>query len=132
MKQDQLRYYLDICEATAKRSTCRRAKVGALLVKDKVVLAMGFNGSPRGCNHCGCFGDKGHCLNTVHAEENCIINAARLGVPIQGAFLVCTHKPCFQCMKRLINAGIIDVFYSKDYHDEYQAKFEKHLKLRRI
>lgn len=111
-------YFMNIAFATAERSTCTRAQVGALLVQDGRIIATGYNGSPSGAEHCtdiGCRLENGHCVATVHAEENAILSAARHGIKVESASVYCTHKPCLNCTKSLINAGVREFVYSKPY-----------------
>ena len=118
-----------ITREVALRSTCLRAQVGAVIVRDRNILATGYNGSPAGLPHCiepgvGCLiyesrtpdGDiEQNCLRTIHAEMNAISQAARNGAAIRDADIYVTHTPCIHCMKVLINTGIRTVFYLKPY-----------------
>ncbi len=120
---------MDIARLVASRSTCLRRHVGAVLVKDKNILATGYNGTPRGIAHCdtrGCLREKHQvpsgqrhelCLG-LHAEQNAIIQAAKHGTNISGATLYCTHAPCVICAKMLINSGIEAIVYLDGYPDE--------------
>jgi len=112
----------------AKRSTCLRRHVGAILVKDKRILATGYNGAPSGLRHCeevGCLrettsvpsGERHELCRGLHAEQNAIIQAAYHGFSIRGATLYCTNKPCVICSKMLINAGIRKIRYEDGYDD---------------
>jgi len=119
-------YFLNVAHEVAKRSTCERAQVGAVIVKDKRILTTGYNGSPRGLPHCtevGCLMDNGHCVRTLHAEQNAIIVAALHGVITEGATIYITHQPCFLCAKMIINAGIIQIVYDKEYPDDRAREF---------
>jgi len=129
-------YFFDFAELASKRSTCLRRTVGAVLVKDKMVVATGYNGPPRGLQHCsetGCIrqdenvpsGQRHELCRGLHAEQNAIIQAAKSGVNINGAHLYCSTKPCAICTKMIINAGIKKVFYKKDYDDEFADKLAK-------
>jgi len=134
-RKSQIEYFMDICKIVSERSTCPRAQVGAIITKDKTIVSTGFNGAPRGANHCTeakCIMEGDHCVRTVHAEENCILNAARCGIDIRDSIMYCTHKPCFQCLKRLINAGIKRVLYLHDYADKHQLEFEPQIELVKI
>jgi dCMP deaminase len=122
-------YFMEITRLVAKRSTCLRRHVGALLVKDKMILATGYNGAPKGLKHCldiGCLreqlgipsGERHELCRGLHAEQNAIIQAAFHGVSIQGATLYCTNHPCIICTKMLINAGIVKIIYEDGYPDE--------------
>jgi len=120
-------YFLTITRQVAERSTCKRAKVGAVIVRDKNILATGYNGAPAGLAHCtevGCLiyesktpsGDiEENCYRTIHAEINAIAQAAKNGVSIRDAAIYVTHTPCIHCMKVLINTGIKQIFYERDY-----------------
>jgi dCMP deaminase len=120
-------YFLTITRQVAERSTCNRAKVGAVIVRDKNILATGYNGSPAGLPHCldvGCLVYRSttpsgeveeNCFRTIHAEINAIAQAAKNGASIQGADIYITHTPCIHCFKVLINTGIKRIFYEKPY-----------------
>ena len=121
-------YFMEITELVAKRSTCRRRAVGAVLVKEKRILSTGYNGAPAGVRHCidiGCLreelkipsGEKHELCRGIHAEQNAIIQAALHGVKIDGAILFCTNLPCAICAKMIINAGIRRIFYKSGYAD---------------
>lgn len=121
-------YFMDIARLVARRSTCLRRQVGAVMVKEKNILATGYNGTPSGITHCsetGCLreqlkvpsGERHELCRGLHAEQNAIIQAARHGVNISGATLYCTNSPCIICSKMLINAGICRVVYLDGYPD---------------
>ena len=117
-------YFLNIATEVAKRSTCDRANVGAVLVRDKRILTTGFNGSPAGLEHCDNEGHllvDGHCVRTIHAETNAIIQAALHGVSTKGATCYVTHFPCINCTKTLINAGVVRVVYDNNYRVDENA-----------
>lgn len=119
-------YFMNIAHEVANRSTCERAKVGAVIVKDKRILTTGYNGSPRGLPHCteiGCLMENGHCIRTLHAEQNAIIQAALHGVTTAGATIYVTHQPCFNCAKTIINAGITEIVYDREYPDDRSRAF---------
>jgi len=120
---------MQITQLVATRSTCLRRQVGALLVKDRNILATGYNGVPSGIRHCeevGCLreqlkvpsGERHELCRGLHAEQNAIIQAARHGINIQGAKLYCTDSPCSICSKMLINAGIEQIVYGRGYADD--------------
>lgn len=122
-------YFLEITGVVAKRSTCLRRQVGALIVKDKQILSTGYNGAPSGLRHCGeegCLRDRLHIpsgqrvelCRAVHAEQNAMIQAARHGVSIEGGTLYSTTQPCVLCTKLAINAGIRKIVYRGDYPDQ--------------
>ncbi len=121
-------YFMTITNMVAKRSTCLRRHVGAILVKNKRILATGYNGAPAGIRHCeetGCIrrdsgvpsGQRHELCRGLHAEQNAIIQAAYHGVSINGSTLYCTNKPCIICTKMLINAGIKEIIYGEGYDD---------------
>jgi len=115
-------YFMNIARAVASRSTCSRRSVGALVVKDKRILATGYNGAPAGLRHCDHTGGgdmrDGHCARSTHAEQNAIVQAAKYGTPIDGATVYCTDQPCLTCAKLLVNAGVRRVVFEGQYPDE--------------
>jgi dCMP deaminase len=115
-------YFMNIAKAVASRSTCSRRSVGALVVREKRILATGYNGAPAGLRHCDHTGGgdmrDGHCARSTHAEQNAIVQAARHGTMIDGATVYCTAQPCLTCAKLLVNAGVKRVVYDGDYPDE--------------
>lgn len=122
------RYFLDLCEAVSKRATCDRGRCGAVIVKDKRIMTTGYVGAPAGLPHCDEVGHdmrkvvdfngqiSQHCVRTLHAEQNAIIQAARFGIPLEGATLYCKMTPCRTCAMMIINAGIKRVVCAKRYH----------------
>ena len=117
---------MQITFQVARRSTCPRAAVGAVIVRDKRILTTGYNGAPRGLPHCteaGCLMVNGHCVRTLHAEQNAIIQGALHGVDVSGGTVYVTHQPCLVCAKMIINAGIERVVYAGDYPDEVAQQF---------
>ena len=115
------RYFMNIAREVATRSTCDRKHVGAVIVRDKTILSTGYNGSIRGLPHCdeaGHLMEDGHCVRTIHAEVNAIVQAARHGVRIEGAGIYVTASPCWSCFKLLANAGIERIVYGEFYRDE--------------
>jgi dCMP deaminase len=122
-------YFLGITDLVSQRSTCGRRKVGAILVKDRRILATGYNGAPAGLAHCdetGCIrqqlnvpsGERHELCRGLHAEQNAIIQAALYGTSIAGATLYCTCTPCVVCAKMIINAGIREAIHTGGYPDE--------------
>ncbi|MBT1071782.1 deoxycytidylate deaminase [Pelotalea chapellei] len=122
-------YFMDITHLVATRSSCLRRQVGAVLVKERNILATGYNGVPSGITHCnstGCLrerlnvpsGERHELCRGLHAEQNAIIQAAKHGTNINGATLYCTTMPCIICSKMIINAGITKVVYGEGYADE--------------
>ena len=119
-------YFMDIAFTVAQRSTCDRAHVGCVLVRDRRMLCTGYNGAPAGLPHCDDVGHlliDGHCVRTLHAEQNALIQAALHGVGTEGATAYVTHQPCLTCAKMLINAGIRRVIYAGNYPDEHSRAF---------
>lgn len=126
-------YFMEIASLIAKRSTCLRRQVGAVLVKNKNILSTGYNGAPAGITHCevtGCLreklnvpsGERHELCRGLHAEQNAIIQAAFHGVAISGSILYCTNLPCSICSKMIINAGIKKIIYKDGYMDELAAE----------
>lgn len=111
--------FVEILNIVKQRSTCARAQVSALVIKDNRVVSMGYGGAPSGLPHCtevGCeIGPSGGCIRTIHAEANAIAFAARHGISIEGAELWCSLSPCLDCAKLIINSGIVKVVYLEEY-----------------
>ena len=125
MRPDWDSYFMKIAYAVSERSTCDRAFVGCVLVREKRILTTGFNGSPVSQPHCDEAGHlmlDGHCVRTIHAETNAIIQAALHGVSTRGCTCYVTHFPCINCTKELINAGVTRLVYSTDYRMDPMAK----------
>lgn len=123
-------YFMRIAEDVATRATCDRRHVGAVIVRDRSILATGYNGSIRGLGHCddpdvGHLMLDGHCERTVHAEANAVIHAARKGPPIEGGTVYVTTFPCWACFKLLANAGIIRIVFSAEYQDRAPGEVER-------
>ena len=121
-------YFMEVAEVVSKRATCLRRNVGAVVVKDKRILATGYNGAPTGLPHCaevGCLreklgipsGERIEICRGLHAEQNALIQAARYGIPLDGSTVYTTLEPCITCAKMLVNAGIKRVVYSEPYPD---------------
>ena len=138
-------YFMEMARLVAKRSTCLRRKVGALLVKNRHILSTGYNGAPKGIKHCsevGCLrkeqnipsGERHELCRGLHAEQNAIIQAAVFGVSIEGSTLYCTNTPCIVCVKMLINAGVKDIIYSGDYPDDLAKEMleESHINIKKL
>lgn len=122
-------YFLQLARQAATRSTCLRRQIGAVLVRDRRLLATGYNGSPRGTAHCldvGCLrdqlgipsGERAELCRAIHAEQNAIVQAAVHGVAIEGATLYTTTHPCILCAKMIINCGVKEIHYLEGYPDE--------------
>jgi len=123
-------YFMAIARQVATRSTCDRKHVGAVIVRDRMILATGYNGSLRGLPHCDDIGhlmDGGHCVRTVHAEANAIVQAARSGVRLEGGEIYVTASPCFGCFKLIANAGLARVVFGEFYRDERIFEFGRAL-----
>lgn len=126
-------YFLEIADVVAKRSSCVRRQIGAVIVRDRRIVTTGYNGAPSGLKHCteiGCLreelgiesGTRAETCRALHSEMNAIIQAAQHGVSTKGATLYCTHQPCSVCARMLINAGIERIVYRGDYPDEFARK----------
>jgi dCMP deaminase len=127
-------YFMGIAKLTSERSTCLRRKVGAVIVKDKQVVATGYNGAPKGIAHCdemgGCLreklkvpsGERHELCRALHAEQNAIIQAATSGQSVEGATIYITHQPCVICAKMIINAGIRKIIVDEGYPDEFAVE----------
>ena len=114
-------YFMSIAQVVATRSTCHRKYVGAVIVKNKTILSTGYNGSIRGMPHCidvGHMMESGHCVATIHAEANAIIQSAKNGVMIDGSAIYVTASPCWHCFKQCANAGIRRICYGEFYRDQ--------------
>jgi len=129
-------YFFEITRLVATRSTCIRRDVGAVIVKDKRILATGYNGAPSGLPHCldvGCLreelkipsGERQEICRGIHAEQNALIQAAKFGISVDGSMIYVTHHPCVVCAKLLINAGIREICYLEDYPDELSKSLLK-------
>lgn len=122
-------YFLAQSHLLAQRSTCTRLMVGATIVRDNRIIASGYNGSVSGSKHCiedGCYIVDNHCVRTIHAEANAILQCAKFGVPTEGATMYVTHFPCLQCCKQMIQSGIRAVYYANDYrNNEYALELFK-------
>ncbi len=127
-------YFMEIANTVATRATCDRGRSGCVIARDKQILVSGYVGSPRGLQHCDEIGhlmkkvhhDDGritqHCMRTVHAEQNAICQAARLGISLQGATIYCRMTPCRTCAMLIINCGIERVVCERKYHDGQESE----------
>ena len=123
-------YFMNIAREVATRSTCDRKFVGAVVVRDKIILATGYNGSIRGLPHCdeeGHLMEDGHCVRTVHAEANAMVQAAKSGVRIEGAGIYVTASPCWGCFRLIANAGIVRIVFGEFYRDARVFEFSQRL-----
>ncbi len=129
-------YFLELSRLVAKRATCLRRKVGAVLVKDKRILATGYNGAPRGLAHCldiGCIrqklhipsGERHELCRALHAEQNALIQSSLYGISVKDATLYATNQPCIICAKMLINAGIKEIIIADGYPDKMAMELLK-------
>jgi len=138
-------YFLEIAGLVARRSTCLRRKVGALVVKDRRILATGYNGTPSGIRHCsevGCLreklkipsGERHELCRGLHAEQNVLLQASLHGVSLRGSVLYVTNQPCIICAKMIINAGIKEVVMAGHYPDPMALNFlkEARIKVRKV
>ncbi len=134
-------YFLEVACLVSKRSTCLRRRVGAVLVKDKKILATGYNGAPSGVSHCiktGCLreklkipsGQRHELCRALHAEQNALIQASLHGISVKGATLYATTQPCVICAKMLINAGIKEIVMVQGYPDKLAMDFLKQAKVK--
>jgi len=140
-RPDWNEYFMKLASLVATRSSCIRRNVGAVIVKDKRVLATGYNNVPIGAPHCsetGCLreerkipsGERQEICRGLHAEQNAIIQAARFGISIKDAVLYCTHQPCVTCAKMLINAGITEVIFDGEYPDKLAIEMLEQAKVK--
>jgi len=123
---------MDIAQLVSTRATCPRKSVGAVIVKDRRILATGYNGAPMGLPHCPIDGDKndwpvgclraGHCIRSLHAEQNAFLQAAMIGVACKDATIYVTCQPCNTCAKMIVNAGVNRVIYDGEYPDEFSKE----------
>ena len=123
-------YFMNIAKQAATRSTCDRKHVGAVIVRDKTILSTGYNGSVRGMPHCDEVGhdmEGGHCVGTIHAEANAIIQAAKNGVRIEDGEIYTTASPRWSCFKLIANGGIRRIYYGEFYRDEKSIRVAKQL-----
>ncbi len=117
-------YFMAQAVLLSTRSTCTRLSVGAILVRDKRIIAGGYNGSVSGDIHCideGCYLVDGHCVRTIHAEMNAVLQCAKFGVASDGAEIYVTDFPCLQCTKMLLQAGVHKIYYLRNYHNDPYA-----------
>lgn len=136
-------YFMDIAHLVAERSTCLRRRVGAVAVKNKRIIATGYNGAPTDVSHClnvGCLraalkipsGERHEICRGLHAEQNIVVQAAVHALSLQGADIYCTHQPCFICTKLLINCEIKNVYYASPYPDRLASQMAEEAGMRFI
>ena len=132
---DWNRYFMNIAAEVATRSTCPRKHVGAVIVRDRRILSTGYNGSLRGLPHCdedGCLMEDGHCIATVHAEANAILQAAMNGVRIEGGEIYTTASPCWSCFKLIGNAGLVGIYFSEFYREPRILDYSQRMGIRLV
>ena len=128
-------YFMNIAKEVGTRSTCSRKHVGAVIVRGKTILATGYNGSIRGLAHCDEAGhemDNTHCVRTIHAEANAIVQSARHGVRIEDSEIYITASPCYDCFKMIANVGIRKIYFGEFYRDERIMEHAKELDIELI
>lgn len=121
MRDDWDTYFMKIADLVSSRATCDRKHVGAVIVKDRRILATGYNGSIPGMPHCDDVGhmmDDGHCVRTIHAEVNAVAQAANMGTGVKGATMYCNTLPCWNCFKTIVSSGISEIVWQSDYPAE--------------
>ena len=119
-------YFMNIAHEVATRSTCNRKAVGAVIVRGKTILSTGYNGSIKGADHCDDAGhemENDHCVRTIHAEANAIVQAARNGIRVENGAIYVTASPCYDCFKMIANAGLSTIYYAEFYRD---ARIKEH------
>ncbi|MBI5546499.1 MAG: cytidine/deoxycytidylate deaminase family protein [Deltaproteobacteria bacterium] len=120
-RSDWDNYFMEIARVVASRATCDRKHVGAVIVRDRTILSTGYNGSIRGLPHCdeaGHMMENGHCVATIHAEANAVLQAAKNGVAIDKGDIYITASPCWPCFKMIANAGLRRIVFGEFYRDE--------------
>lgn len=125
MRSDWRNYFMEIAEKVSERATCNRKHVGAIIVKDKHIIATGYNGSMPEALHCDDVGhmmENNHCVRTVHAEINAITQCAKRGISCEGAAIYINTFPCWNCFKTIVSAGIKWISYRSDYESEGKIK----------
>ena len=128
-------YFMNIAKEVGTRSTCNRKHVGAVIVRGKTILSTGYNGSTRGLAHCDEAGhemDNTHCVRTIHAEANAIVQSARHGVRIEDSEIYITASPCYDCFKMIANVGIRKIYFGEFYRDERIMEHAKELDIELI
>lgn len=129
--RDWNEYFMNLAEKASEMATCDRLHVGCVLVRDKRVIATGFNGSLSGEPHCDDVGhllnDEGRCIRTVHAEQNAILQCAKYGISTDGAVAYVNHEPCENCTKALVQAGIKKVYFKYPYKNKWNKHFNENI-----
>lgn len=128
-KRDWNNYFMSIAETVSSMATCDRLHVGCILVKDKRIIATGFNGSISGHAHCDeeghLYNEEGRCIRTIHAEQNALLQCSKYGISTDGATAYVTHEPCENCTKFLAQAGIKKVYFKSQYKSKYNHLFNE-------
>lgn len=136
MSRRKINFIADVCIAVSNMGTCNRKKVGAVFYNDDYeILTSGYNGSPRGFDHCndkGCIIENGHCVATTHAEQNAIVQAAKNGISLKDSNIFVTLFPCFTCTKLLINLGVKSITYIVEYLSEDTDRNKEYFKKAKI
>lgn len=135
MRQSWNEYFMSIAQLASERATCKRLKVGCVIVRNNRIISQGYNGSIKGHLHCtdaGCLMHEGGCKRCIHAEMNAIIDCANRGVSCDGAEVYVTHQPCPDCTKALNQAGIKTIYYQHEYKHRYKNNFSLGMKLIQI
>jgi dCMP deaminase len=126
------KYFLELCNVIAERSTCDRLRVGCIIVnQEHHILCTGYNGSLPGLPHCDDIGhdlEDGHCVATVHSEINAIAQAAKNGISLKKSTLYCNYLPCWSCIKAIVTAGITKVIYTDDYRPTHLPRIQELVK----
>ena len=128
-------YFMNIAKEVATRSTCDRKHVGAVIVRGKTILSTGYNGSIKGLDHCDDIGhemESTHCIRTIHAEANAIVQAARHGIRIEDSEIFVTASPCYDCFKMIANVGINKVYFGEFYREQRILDHAKELNIQLI
>jgi|TARA_B100000929_G_scaffold228298_1_gene184677 dCMP deaminase len=128
-------YFMNIAKEVATRSTCDRKHVGAVIVRGKTILSTGYNGSIKGLDHCDDIGhemENTHCIRTIHAEANAIVQAARHGIRIEDSEIFVTASPCYDCFKMIANVGINKVYFGEFYREQRILDHAKELNIQLI
>ena len=128
-------YFMNIAKEVATRSTCDRKHVGAVIVRWKTILSTGYNGSIKGLDHCDDVGhemENTHCIRTIHAEANAIVQAARHGIRIEDSEIFVTASPCYDCFKMIANVGINKVYFGEFYREQRILDHAKELNIQLI
>ena len=129
------KYFMNIAKEVATRSTCDRKHVGAVIVRGKTILSTGYNGSIKGLDHCDDIGhemENTHCIRTIHAEANAIVQAARHGIRIEDSEIFVTASPCYDCFKMIANVGINKVYFGEFYREQRILDHAKELNIQLI